>query len=132
MNNNITRSLLAGAGNDDVRGGFNPGTTTAYLGDGNDEISASGVVTVVAFGQGGNDTLIGGSQDDYLYGGAGNDYLEGRSGTDWMVGEGANDTFSARSGSVPELDRVSGGAGSDKATVDNLDLVWEVEQITVL
>lgn len=47
-------------------------------------------------------------------------------------GEGANDTFSARSGSVPELDRVSGGAGSDKAIVDNLDLVWEVEQITVL
>jgi hypothetical protein len=33
---------------------------------------------------------------------------------------------------VPELDRVSGGAGSDKAIVDNLDLVWEVEQITVL
>ncbi len=82
----------AGAGNDDVRGGFNPGTTTAYLGDGNDEISASGVVTAVACSQGGNDTLIGGSQDDYLY----------------------------------------GGAGSDKATVDNLDLVWEVEQITVL
>ncbi|MBA3367360.1 MAG: hypothetical protein H0T99_01570 [Geodermatophilaceae bacterium] len=47
-------TIHAGAGNDDVRGGSNPGTTT--------------------------DTLIGGSQSDFLYGGPATTTSRGRAG----------------------------------------------------
>lgn len=89
-------------------------------------------MAVRAYGEAGNDTLIGGSQSDFLYGGTGNDYLEGESGTDHMFGESGNDTFYALAGSLPELDYVSGGTGSDKATIDKADYAWDVEHITAV
>ena len=69
-------------------------------------------------GQGGNDTLIGGSFNDHLLGGDGNDsivgnggddYLEGGNGTDSLLGGLGNDTLDGG----PDGDYVDAGGGND-------------------
>ena len=76
----------------------------------------------------GNDTIEGGDGDDYLEGGFGNDVLTGGAGVDLFQGDRTasnvfavgNDQIFARDG-VGE--QVSCGLGSDKAEVDNRDVV---------
>jgi Ca2+-binding RTX toxin-like protein len=53
--------------------------------------------TIVAVGDVGNDTLLGGSAGDFLYGFGGNDRLSGGAGNDNLVGGIGNDTFAYNS-----------------------------------
>ncbi len=58
---------------------------TVYGGGGHDEIRAEARVKLVAYGQGGNDTIVGSAGSDRLAGGAGRDVLTGRGGADTFV-----------------------------------------------
>src|SRR5262245_17674825 len=52
---------------------------------GNDFFRNDTALDTVAFGQDGNDTLVGGSGNDYLHGGNGVDSLYGQSGNDSLL-----------------------------------------------
>ena len=56
---------------------------------------------LLAYGYGGADTLLGGSDNDSLYGGASNDILESGAGNDVVYGGAGNDSL-------------DGGAGNDR------------------
>jgi Ca2+-binding RTX toxin-like protein len=73
-----------------------------------------------------DDTLFGGAGDDTLRGGAGNDYLSGGPGRDQLFGDGGNDQLFARDGVI---DRLDGGAGFDRATLDANDLRAAIEAL---
>ena len=76
---------------------------------------------VIAYGLGGNDTilgsdgndaLIGGNGHDTLRGGDGNDVLIGGAGNDWLSGGAGHDTITGGSGN----DIIRGGSGNDRLT----------------
>ncbi len=105
--------------------GLAPNTIT-YNGDGNDNnFDASGMTAnedVVAYGNGGNDTLIGaggndtldgGDGNDTLYGGDGNDQIFGGDGNDQIFGGDGNDIIDGGSGPNDGQDYIVGGAGDD-------------------
>ncbi|MCF6237708.1 MAG: hypothetical protein L3J79_02665, partial [Candidatus Marinimicrobia bacterium] len=113
------------AGNDNL--GFTGGEDTVYGGDGDDGIlkAASFYLdenlnlitipltvddTLEAYGEGGNDSLIGGLGDDYLDGGIGNDFINGGLGFNTIIGGAGDDLLLPGS---TESGDVDGGTGSD-------------------
>jgi Ca2+-binding RTX toxin-like protein len=66
---------------------------------------ASQIQWLLLIGQGGGDTLTGGSDNDYLFGGDGSDRLRGGTGNDFLLGGAGADTFVYSS--------VAGGSGTD-------------------
>lgn len=62
-------------------------------------------------GDGGNNTLDGGTGDDQIFGGEGNDWVVGRAGVDLLDGGGGNDILLGG----PGADLFVGGAGIDRA-----------------
>jgi Ca2+-binding RTX toxin-like protein len=86
-------------------------------GDGNDIVDASNSATPLeAFGDAGDDQLIGGTANDTLSGGAGNDSIEGEQGDDTMIGGEGNDTLEWDDGDGSDL--MSGGEGIDVIEVE--------------
>ena len=71
-------------------------------------------------GLGGPDDLLGGSGNDKIYGGDGNDGLVGSPGEDVLYGGDGNDYLWSKDG---DRDKVYGGKGKDRCTVDKLDYV---------
>jgi Ca2+-binding RTX toxin-like protein len=64
-------------------------------GDGNDYLDGSNTNTPLeAYGDAGNDTLIGGNGDDTLIGGAGSDSIDGGAGNDVLIGGDGSDIYS--------------------------------------
>jgi Ca2+-binding RTX toxin-like protein len=84
-------------------------------------IGSAEVMALNTFG--GNDTLRT-SQDVTLNldvnGGSGNDTLDGAAGNDRLDGGDGNDTIATRDG---KTDFIIGGAGADRALVENIDAV---------
>jgi len=85
---------------------------------GNDFFENTTAIPSSAFGQAGNDTLIGGSGDDTLAGNVGNDIIRGNGGVDRLVagngdddvqGGAGNDTILGTAG----LNTLRGDAGND-------------------
>jgi len=74
----------------------------------------------------GNDRLIAGAGESTLVGGPGNDRLVGGAGKDDLDGESGNDVLLARDGYV---DRVNGGSGKDRESVDHDDRVSDIEAL---
>src|SRR5262249_45644431 len=68
--------------------------------DGNDSFTNNTRIPCTAYGDGGNDTLIGGMGNDSLFGGAGDDRLVGRDGDGRMDGGSG-------------ADKLDGGPGRD-------------------
>ncbi|HYD66920.1 hypothetical protein [Azospirillum sp.] len=64
---------------------------------------------VSVYGQGGNDSIVGGIQADYLDGGAGTDNLFGHSGDDTLLGQDGDDDLDGDQGH----DFLIGGTGWD-------------------
>ena len=95
-------------------------------GTGNDKMTNNTNIRVEAFGDAGNDTLIGGSAGDMLSGGTGNDSLNGAGGNDSVWGRGGNDIVNGGSGNdvvhgdVGD-DTVNGGSGNDHVYGDDGD-----------
>src|SRR4051812_32697747 len=79
------------------------GSTVVDLGDGDDELAATGPLAVVADGGDGDDRLTGGDAADSLTGGTGDDVLTGGGSADALTGGAGTD----------ELD---GGSGEDAAS----------------
>ncbi len=80
-----------------------------YGGRGDDFVMAQTGLPLVADGEAGNDTLLGGWGDDWLYGGRGNDTAYGSDGNDLLFGEGGDDLLSGDFGD----DLLDGGGGLD-------------------
>ena len=74
------------------------GGISFWGGDNDDVFKNHTGIPARASGNGGNDTLIGGSAADKFFGGAGNDVLDGRGGHDKLHGENGNDTLVGASG----------------------------------
>jgi phosphodiesterase/alkaline phosphatase D-like protein len=100
--------LLGSAGNDALHGAA--GVDELIGGAGNDAL----------FGAAGPDGMLGGPGTDLLVGGVGDDRLVGGSGRDRLLGGGGADVLFSRDG---RRDVVAGGPGSNRATVDRLDIV---------
>ncbi len=71
-----------------------------------------------AYGNGGDDTLIGGTRNDVLIGGLGSDTIQGRSGDDIIRGGGDRSTLNILSGGGGD-DRIFGGAGDNTISAEN-------------
>ncbi len=84
---------------------------TTYYGtsEGDSYNYLNGTEPLLAYGYGGVDTLLGGSDNDSLYGGAGNDILEGGAGNDVVNGGAGNDILDGGAGN----DSLRGDAGAD-------------------
>jgi trimeric autotransporter adhesin len=116
-------TLFGGYGNDTLLG--QDGWNFLYGGEGGDLLDAGAGAR--AFGEGGNDTLLGGAWadsmeggsgndqlfggglNDSLWGGSGNDTLRGDGGADFLYGNAGDDTFVSTTG----YDRFFGGDGND-------------------
>ena len=79
-------------------------------GDGNDRFSNATSLPSWAWGDGGNDELIGGTGVSHLYGGSGDDQLYGNVAADFLDGQDGNDVLNGGAGD----DYLFGGAGDDK------------------
>ncbi len=129
-----------GDGNDRVtvqgNGDFSIDMTTSSVervdgGGGNDTIDATGMSgRARQYGNGGDDTLIGGDGRDDQRGGAGNDTIDGGgnrdsirggAGDDIIDGGEGNDTIRGDAGA----DQLRGGAGNDRIYADGDDTVVE-------
>jgi Ca2+-binding RTX toxin-like protein len=122
--------LSGGAGDDSVQAGS--GRDILLGGAGDDSLSGNGSPDVIGGGPGndvlwgmsGGDDLRGGKGDDRVSGGPGYDILRGGPGRDHLLGNIGVDVFYARDWS---RDRVSGGTGRDRARVDPIDDLFNVE-----
>ncbi|MFN3189981.1 MAG: calcium-binding protein [Aureliella sp.] len=64
-----------------------------FGGDGNDVFENHSSIAAEAYGDLGNDQLLGGSSNDVLDGGKGDDVMEGRGGDDKLIGANGDDTY---------------------------------------
>jgi Ca2+-binding RTX toxin-like protein len=110
-------ALYGGGGNDTVSGVAFP-SHGEFGGPGDDSLSD----TQLAYGEDGNDTLVGTTGYDTLYGGPGDDIIRGRTGNDSLFGEAGNDTLNSKDG-VAGNDTADGGVGIDGCTFDTGDTV---------
>jgi dipeptidyl aminopeptidase/acylaminoacyl peptidase len=97
---------------------------TQYGTNGDDVLTGTPGDDVIC-GLRGNDRLRGLGGHDVLLGGDGDDILLGGAGDDWLFGAFGNDRIYARDG---ESDVVNGGPGVDRAWVDTVDQVSELER----
>jgi hypothetical protein len=98
----------------------------ASFGNFGDQADSHGLVIPVLFsGGGGNDVLVGDTQNDTLYGGdaddqlagnGGRDFVTGDAGIDRLFGNAGDDSVDARDGGF--FDQVDCGSGTDTAYVD--------------
>lgn len=94
------------------------GTTenlAVFANGGADQFSATGnlaaLISIVVYGGGGADTLLGSNGVDVLIGEAGNDFIDGQQGNDVLLGGGGADTFQWDPGDGS--DTVEGQDGND-------------------
>ena len=100
-------------------GSRRPSEITFGGGEGDDRLDASATsVPIFAFGDAGEDVLIGGRGADTLQGGDDNDVLTGNSGADVLNGNAGEDIITGGAGNDllnggDDDDRLDGGAGND-------------------
>jgi Ca2+-binding RTX toxin-like protein len=80
----------------------------------------------VICGLGGNDRITGRGGNDVIISGPGRDYANGNSGRDRLYGNAGNDRLVSRDRKIGE--RLNGGPGRDRATVDTGDRLKSVER----
>ncbi len=117
------------AGSDQING--RGGNDIIYAGPGQSDIVQTAGGADVVRGGPGSDIVYGGQGRDVLYGGPGNDDLRGDRNRDRLFGMGGDDGCLHAMDGHPG-DRVNGGAGSDRADMDNGDHLSSVEEITPL
>ena len=89
----------------------------AFGDDGNDVLIGSPDLASQLFGEDGHDSLTGGAADDVLNGGDGNDTIVGNAGNDSITAGDGADTVVAGDGN----DTISGGNGNDTVSAGNGD-----------
>lgn len=95
----------------------------AYMGGGNDSVTASGGADSIR-GETGNDTLLGMNGDDSIDGGSGADSVNGGAGNDFLIAGygdtvlgGLGDDLFSLSGNMPAS--LDGGTGNDTLRFEN-------------
>ncbi|MBM79654.1 MAG: hypothetical protein CMJ78_03545 [Planctomycetaceae bacterium] len=108
------RTIDTGSGDDSLKllsvdNNFD-GTLSIIGGAGNDTIDARRLRHPIrAFGNDGDDVLLGGRSDDWLSGGDGADFINGRGGSDEITVDAGNDSIRGGMGD----DNIQDGAGND-------------------
>ncbi len=100
------------------------------FGNGGDDFIVGFAGEDTLIGSSGNDTLFGGSQGDRLYGSTGNDILRGDGGSDTLLGGSGNDILNganARSAGVGQHDVLTGGAGSDRFILGDIEAIYYLD-----
>lgn len=124
--------LVGGVGSDVLSGGVGSDTVDYADSQGAVHVTVDGVAddgvlgeqdnvyedNEVVVGSAFDDVLVGGNANNGLFGGEGDDKLDGGKGSDRLDGGDDNDSVAARDGVI---DVVLCGAGSDTATVDDVD-----------
>jgi Ca2+-binding RTX toxin-like protein len=118
VSRNAAGAILVNNGTVAISGGTATVANTSLIQifgkDGDDQLSldeSSGAMPAANIsGEGGNDTLIGGSGGDVLNGGPGNDTLLGKGGADTLLGGDGNDTLTGGDGD----DQVFGEGDNDR------------------
>lgn len=95
-----------------------PDNVSVVLRDGDDILSTTAGVRVIARGGDGADRLDGGPGPDVLEGDAGDDTLDGGPGSDRIAGGDGDDSIDVRDDT---LDRVVCGSGADVVASDPID-----------
>lgn len=103
---------------------FGQGGNDSLVGGGGHDSLDGGADNDRIWGAAGNDTLIGGTGDDHLAGGLGSDVLAGGTGNDTLLGGADDDRLILGTGT----DLADGGAGNDVYLIapgdfDSLDLI---------
>ncbi len=124
--NDVARVTQSGATVTVTHEGFNTRTFSAgsvnsilFVGlRGDDFFENQTAIPSIAFGQNGNDTLIGGSGNDRLFGNGEEDVIRGNGGDDFLVAGIGNDTIDAGAGNDRVLgingnNTIEGGTGDD-------------------
>jgi Ca2+-binding RTX toxin-like protein len=109
---------------------FYTGGVFAYGEAGDDQLVGGPVVNGLDGGPG-NDKLTGGEGHDSIHGGDGNDELSGLGGADELYGEGGDDLLSGDSHKAPAADVVDGGPGIDRIEQDWNDLTDALVNLTL-
>ncbi len=130
-NNNITVSgiwrgvvtVYGNAGNDTLKVSSFFGTNIVYGGPGDDWIEGTGGSPLSAFGEDGDDRLIGGSLGDSLFGGAGSDTITGSGDDDAIDGGAGTDTIIESGDSFTLTNSKLVGFGTDSlASIERAEL----------
>ena len=102
-------SIYGGQGNDTIKlyGEITNNLINGGLGE--DIIDGSSASGFAAYGNEGNDSLLGGVGDDHLHGDIGNDSIVGGEGNDTLIGGLGNDSIYGGAGN----DIIDGGRGAD-------------------
>ena len=99
-------------------------TLAMNLGAGNDHFSASGGLAPLTAlrinGEGGQDTLLGGTGADLLTGGDGDDFIDGNQGSDVVLAGADNDTIQWDPGDGSDV--VEGQTGTDQLLFNGANL----------
>ena len=85
-------------------------------------------LAVEGHGEGGNDSLTGAGEPDAFFGGLGNDTLDPGAGPDLADGQDGDDTLRVRDNTG---DLARGGAGTDSAQADRVDVLSDIESADV-
>ena len=109
---------------------FFTGGVFAYGEAGDDQLIGAPVVSGLDGGPG-NDKLTGGEGHDALHGGDGNDELSGLGGSDELYGQAGDDLLSGDSHKAPAPDVVDGGPGVDRIEQDWNDLTDSLVNLTL-
>lgn len=105
---------------------------------GDDFFENQTVISARAFGQAGNDTLIGGSGADRLFGNTDNDIIQGNGGDDFLVAGNGDDNIDAGAGNdrvlgIMGFNTIEGGTGNDSIFGGNdSDVITSVSGNNVL
>ena len=86
------------------------------------------LIAITADAGAGDDRLTGNDEADTFFGGLGNDTLDPGAGADAVDGQGGNDALTVRDGAG---DLARGGAGTDSAIADAVDVLADVENAVV-
>ena len=102
-----------------------------FIGRAGDDVFLNNTsITSFAFGQAGNDTLIGGSGNDTLAGNVGNDFIRGGDGVDRLIAGNGDDDVAGGAGNdtilgTAGLNTLSGDAGNDSIFGGNdVDMIF--------
>ena len=105
----VNSSIYGGQGNDTIKLSGEITNNLIDGGLGNDIINGSAASGFAAYGNEGNDSLLGGNGDDHLHGDIGNDSIVGGDGNDTLIGGLGNDSILGGQGN----DTINGGQGAD-------------------
>ncbi len=115
---------------DDLSSIGSAGVDIVFGGDGDDLMTRFGSGNDSLFGQGGNDTIVGGGDDDILDGGAGDDSLRGSGDNDTLIGGIGDDTLNGAPGSGDGIDTFVFNSGDGSDVIENFDLSQDIVDLT--